>query len=190
MDHLSQHPLPPPTARPRTEDRPSDESPEGLPPDRTQAILEAAKRIGSLLKARGHPFALAGGVAAYAHGAGVRLQHGCTAFSAYLGTVGEPGASVLGLVKVLALQASAALDRSALARAVADLLDRRHSTGLAIGITMERFGVTPHAALALLVRAAQRSGTDLETVARRPAVGEEAVPSTSARAAGPAAPGP
>lgn len=47
----------------------------GLPLDRTQAILEAAKRVGSLLKAGGVPFALAGGVAAYAHGAMVRLQH-------------------------------------------------------------------------------------------------------------------
>lgn len=57
MDHLFEH---------------SDES---LPPDRTQAILEAAKRIASLLKAEDHPFALAGGVAAHAHGATVRLQH-------------------------------------------------------------------------------------------------------------------
>ncbi|MEV0533594.1 nucleotidyltransferase family protein [Kitasatospora sp. NPDC050463] len=48
---------------------------DGLPPDRTQAILEAAKQMGSLLKTKGHPFALAGGVAAYAHGAVVRLQH-------------------------------------------------------------------------------------------------------------------
>ncbi|MBS2961988.1 hypothetical protein KGA66_02940 [Actinocrinis puniceicyclus] len=40
----------------------------GPPPDRTQAILDAAKQVGSLLKAAGHRFALAGGVAAYAHG--------------------------------------------------------------------------------------------------------------------------
>nr|BFD96398.1 nucleotidyltransferase family protein [Kitasatospora sp. Xyl93] len=60
MDHLSEH---------------SEHSDESLPPDRAQAILEAAKRIGSLLKAEDHPFAVAGGVAAYAHGATVRLQH-------------------------------------------------------------------------------------------------------------------
>ena len=46
-----------------------------LPPDRTAAILEAAKRVGSLLKAAGHGFALAGGVAAYAHGVPLRLSH-------------------------------------------------------------------------------------------------------------------
>jgi hypothetical protein len=38
------------------------------PPERTEAVLEAAKQVGSLLKAAGHDFALAGGVAAYAHG--------------------------------------------------------------------------------------------------------------------------
>ncbi|MBC2905560.1 nucleotidyltransferase family protein [Streptomyces cupreus] len=51
---------------------PGDEEP---PRDRSQAILEAAKRIGGLLKHGGHLFALAGSVAAYAHGAGARLQH-------------------------------------------------------------------------------------------------------------------
>ncbi|MET8542415.1 DUF5133 domain-containing protein [Kitasatospora sp. NPDC004799] len=98
--------------------------------------------------------------------------HGCTVFSAYLRTPVEPGTPALGLVEVLALQASAALDRHALSRAVADLLDRRHATGLAIGITAERFGVTPHAALGLLVGAAQRLGTDLDTVARHLAEGD------------------
>lgn len=50
--------------------------PEGdLPVDRTQAILEAAKRVGALLKGKGHRFALAGSVAVYAHGGGGRLQH-------------------------------------------------------------------------------------------------------------------
>lgn len=48
---------------------------DGLPPDRTQAILEAAKEVASLLKASGHPFALAGGVAVYAHGGPGTLQH-------------------------------------------------------------------------------------------------------------------
>ncbi|MFF4871708.1 nucleotidyltransferase family protein [Streptomyces sp. NPDC000961] len=46
-----------------------------LPPDHTQAILETTKKIGALLKASGCPFALIGGVAAYAHGIPVRLQH-------------------------------------------------------------------------------------------------------------------
>lgn len=50
--------------------------PEGeLPPDRSQAILEAAKRVGALLKKKGHRFALAGSVAAYAHGVSKSLQH-------------------------------------------------------------------------------------------------------------------
>jgi len=48
---------------------------EALPPDRMQAILEATKQVAALLKADGHPFALAGGVAAYAHGNMARLQH-------------------------------------------------------------------------------------------------------------------
>ncbi|MFE7951236.1 nucleotidyltransferase family protein [Streptomyces sp. NPDC057426] len=46
-----------------------------LPADHTQAILEATKRVGSLLKASGHPFALVGSVAVYAHGVPLTLQH-------------------------------------------------------------------------------------------------------------------
>ncbi|MEX0168302.1 nucleotidyltransferase family protein [Streptomyces sp. LMG1-1-1.1] len=46
-----------------------------LPPDHTQAILEATKEVGAVLKASGCPFALVGSVAAYAHGIPVRLQH-------------------------------------------------------------------------------------------------------------------
>ncbi|MDN3296079.1 nucleotidyltransferase family protein [Streptomyces ficellus] len=46
-----------------------------LPPDRTQSILEATKQVAGLLKAAGHPFALAGSVAAYAHGVPASLQH-------------------------------------------------------------------------------------------------------------------
>jgi hypothetical protein len=53
---------------------PGRESPE-LPHDRSQAILEAAKEIGALLKRAGHPFALAGSVAVYAHGGSRYLQH-------------------------------------------------------------------------------------------------------------------
>ncbi|WP_380282820.1 DUF5133 domain-containing protein [Kitasatospora purpeofusca] len=93
--------------------------------------------------------------------------HGCTAFSAYLLSPGEPAAPVLRLIAALALQASIALDRSALARTVADLLDRRHTTGLAMGVVMERYGVAPHTALMLLAQVAQRLDTDLGTVARR-----------------------
>lgn len=53
-------------------------SPRGagaLPLDRTQAILETTKQVGALLKTAGHPFALAGGVAAYVHGAAATLRH-------------------------------------------------------------------------------------------------------------------
>ncbi|MFI2644150.1 hypothetical protein [Streptomyces sp. NPDC018610] len=46
-----------------------------LPRDRNQAILEAAKQVGTLLKRKGHAFALAGSVAAYAHGGSENLQH-------------------------------------------------------------------------------------------------------------------
>jgi hypothetical protein len=45
------------------------------PHDRHQAILEAAKQVGSLLKRQEHRFALAGSVAVYAHGGSARLQH-------------------------------------------------------------------------------------------------------------------
>lgn len=48
---------------------------EAPAPDRMQAILEATKQVAGLLKAAGHPFALAGGVAAYAHGNMARLEH-------------------------------------------------------------------------------------------------------------------
>ncbi|MCP3820015.1 nucleotidyltransferase family protein [Streptomyces sp. A3M-1-3] len=46
-----------------------------LPADHTQAILETTKRVASLLKTSGCPFALAGSVAAYAHGVPANLQH-------------------------------------------------------------------------------------------------------------------
>ncbi|WP_369213319.1 nucleotidyltransferase family protein [Streptomyces flavofungini] len=52
-------------------DLPSEE----LPPDLNQAILEAAKQVGALLKRNGHDFALAGSVAVYAHGGAGNLQH-------------------------------------------------------------------------------------------------------------------
>ncbi|MET9800984.1 nucleotidyltransferase family protein [Streptomyces sp. NPDC006368] len=45
------------------------------PPNRMQAILEATKQVAGLLKSAGHPFALAGSVAAYAHGVPASLQH-------------------------------------------------------------------------------------------------------------------
>lgn len=48
---------------------------QDLPQDRSQAILEAAKRVGTVLKKKGHPFALAGSVAVYAHGGSRHLQH-------------------------------------------------------------------------------------------------------------------
>ncbi|WP_369174384.1 hypothetical protein AB5J49_43455 [Streptomyces sp. R28] len=45
------------------------------PRDRSQAILEAAKQVGALLKRNGHTFALAGSVAVYAHGGSGHLRH-------------------------------------------------------------------------------------------------------------------
>ncbi|MEW2633022.1 nucleotidyltransferase family protein [Streptomyces sp. NPDC048389] len=50
-------------------------APDELPQDHTQAILQATKQVGALLKASGYPFALVGSVAAYAHGVPTRLQH-------------------------------------------------------------------------------------------------------------------
>lgn len=44
-------------------------------PDRSQEILEATKKVAGLLKASGCRFALAGGVAAYAHGVARRSLH-------------------------------------------------------------------------------------------------------------------
>lgn len=50
--------------------------PEETPaPDRSQEILEAAKQVAALLKAGDCRFALAGGVAAYAHGVPRRSLH-------------------------------------------------------------------------------------------------------------------
>ncbi|MDX2650378.1 nucleotidyltransferase family protein [Streptomyces sp. PA03-1a] len=46
-----------------------------LPADHTQAILETTKRVATVLKAAGLPFALTGSVAAYAHGVPGSLQH-------------------------------------------------------------------------------------------------------------------
>lgn len=46
-----------------------------LPKDHTQAILEATKRVAALLKQSGQPFALAGSVAAFAHGVPATFQH-------------------------------------------------------------------------------------------------------------------
>ncbi|MFD3809316.1 nucleotidyltransferase family protein [Streptomyces sp. NPDC058611] len=46
-----------------------------LPKDHTQAILETTKLVAALLKRSGLPFALAGSVAAFAHGLPARFQH-------------------------------------------------------------------------------------------------------------------
>src|SRR5690606_8607713 len=54
---------------------PSDGPEAELPRDRNQAILEAAKQVGAVLKRAEHPFALAGSVAVYAHGGSGNLQH-------------------------------------------------------------------------------------------------------------------
>ncbi|MFI1812110.1 hypothetical protein ACH414_17480 [Streptomyces sp. NPDC020422] len=65
--HVPQHPAP--------QDAPSPRDGRALPADHTQAILEATKEIGAVLKKSGCPFALVGSVAAYAHGIPVPLQH-------------------------------------------------------------------------------------------------------------------
>ncbi|MFD3872743.1 hypothetical protein [Streptomyces sp. NPDC058623] len=46
-----------------------------LPKDHTQAILETTKLVAALLKRSGLPFALAGSVAAFAHGLPAMFQH-------------------------------------------------------------------------------------------------------------------
>ncbi|MFJ6935049.1 hypothetical protein [Streptomyces sp. NPDC101132] len=46
-----------------------------LPRDHTQAILEITKHVAALLKGTGKPFALAGSVAAFAHGVPANFQH-------------------------------------------------------------------------------------------------------------------
>jgi hypothetical protein len=59
--------------------QPVPEQPAGaavaLPADHTQAILETTKHVAAVLKAAEQPFALAGSVAAYAHGVPLSLQH-------------------------------------------------------------------------------------------------------------------
>lgn len=58
-----------------TGDATGDALAPSLPVDRNQAILEAAKQVGAILKREGHAFALAGSVAVYAHGGAQNLQH-------------------------------------------------------------------------------------------------------------------
>ncbi|WP_260610804.1 nucleotidyltransferase family protein [Streptomyces sp. WAC06614] len=48
---------------------------DALPKDHTQAILETTKQVAALLKRSGKPFALAGSVAAFAHGLPASFQH-------------------------------------------------------------------------------------------------------------------
>ncbi|MEU2422092.1 hypothetical protein ABZ619_13870 [Streptomyces sp. NPDC007851] len=59
----------------RAAQHPGPPAPGRLPPDRSQAILEATKQVGAILKRAGHKFALAGSVAVYAHGGTDTLQH-------------------------------------------------------------------------------------------------------------------
>ncbi|MER6215429.1 MULTISPECIES: nucleotidyltransferase family protein [unclassified Streptomyces] len=54
---------------------PAEPGEEVLPKDHTQAILETTKRVAALLKGSGRPFALAGSVAAFAHGLPATFQH-------------------------------------------------------------------------------------------------------------------
>ncbi|GAB2746639.1 nucleotidyltransferase family protein [Streptomyces bullii] len=69
------HLAPETPGRAPAESPPHEEPEDFLPRDRNKAILEAAKQVGALLKHNGHPFALAGSVAAYAHGGEKNLQH-------------------------------------------------------------------------------------------------------------------
>ena len=67
-------PGPVPAHTVRSGARDQEDDPE-LPRDRNQAILEAAKQVGAVLKRGGHLFALAGSVAVHAHGGSGNLQH-------------------------------------------------------------------------------------------------------------------
>lgn len=67
--------VPPLDAAREARARVGDEDGPELPRDRNQAILEAAKQVGAVLKRGGHLFALAGSVAVHAHGGSGNLQH-------------------------------------------------------------------------------------------------------------------
>ncbi|WP_234321181.1 nucleotidyltransferase family protein [Streptomyces katrae] len=67
--------LPPVGQGPAPSERPDSRGGGRLPRDHTQAILETTKHVAALLKATGKPFALAGSVAAFAHGLPARFQH-------------------------------------------------------------------------------------------------------------------
>ncbi|MFG2292394.1 nucleotidyltransferase family protein [Streptomyces sp. NPDC048603] len=54
---------------------PAEPDEDSLPKDHTQAILETTKQVAGLLKGSGLPFALAGSVAAFAHGLPAMFQH-------------------------------------------------------------------------------------------------------------------
>lgn len=71
-----QQPVTAPAAEEASRVRTQHGSPgDALPPDLNQAILEAAKQVGAVLKRGGHDFALAGSVAVHAHGGNENLQH-------------------------------------------------------------------------------------------------------------------
>ncbi|MDY0814542.1 ANTAR domain-containing protein [Kitasatospora purpeofusca] len=101
-----------------------------------------------------------------------------TTLSLYLRTPHTPGPTVRRLAAVHAAHARIALDHADLARAVAHLLDRRRRTGRAVGILMERHGLTPLAALDLLVRGARQLDTDLPTLVAHLLDSTERVPPT------------
>ncbi|MFD7445428.1 nucleotidyltransferase family protein [Streptomyces sp. NPDC059909] len=54
---------------------PAHDASHDLPQDHTQSILETTKQVAALLKASGYAFALAGSVAAHAHGVPAVLRH-------------------------------------------------------------------------------------------------------------------
>ncbi|TDU74290.1 putative nucleotidyltransferase-like protein [Streptomyces sp. KS 21] len=67
--------LPPVRQGPAPSETPGSPGGGRLPRDHTQAILETTKHVAALLKTTGKPFALAGSVAAFAHGLPARFQH-------------------------------------------------------------------------------------------------------------------
>ncbi|WP_324605302.1 nucleotidyltransferase family protein [Streptomyces sp. NRRL F-2664] len=72
---MNQHPADTADGFPPPESLSPPEMTGQLPRDHTQAILEVTKHVAALLKQSGQPFALAGSVAAFAHGVPARFQH-------------------------------------------------------------------------------------------------------------------
>lgn len=72
-----------------TPERPGEEN-TALPRDRNQAILEAAKQVGAILKRNGHRFALAGADLAVHGHAHAGTEHGMTGGGVRVRDVAQP----------------------------------------------------------------------------------------------------